>query len=305
VTTAEARDDLLGLIGIADVSHADSAVLTRILRDQNSVIQTIWTMLPPNWNKTPGEGELLAGPAQLSGLTLTHGAKSITGGSFTAAQVGCTIRLAGDPNDNLLATTTTLSRPYLGPSTGTGTGMLFGDCITLGTSAVSVLPPVVLLGEHELTPLRGRRDLQTFSSATIHYASYADRPEAAYSVADPRDVNRPIGYLVEQQLVGSRVQLRLRVSPLPDRDYVVQFDVRSSPPRVTALDTTEIPMPQENLEESIFLPMLRFAFSSWKHFPQEAKSGLKEASDTAFGMLTKLKPQTLRIGRVDVRAEDR
>lgn len=300
MTTAEARDDLLGLLSV-EAANADAATLSRILSDQNALLQTIWTMLPQGWSQVP-TGERLAAPAALTGLTLSQGAKTISG-TLTAEMVGCTIRLDGDTNDNILATTTTLARPYLGASTGAGTGTIFGDCITLGTGTVGVLGPVILLGEHELTPLRSRRDLQMFSTAQVHYQTRNDMPEQEYSVADPRDVNRPIGFLVEQELIGTRVQLRLRVSPLPDREYVVQFDKRIATPRVMALDSTEIPLPQD-MAESIYLPMLRQRFSTWKHFPAEAKAGLKEMSDDAFTLLVKMKPMPVRLGRARVRPED-
>lgn len=302
MTTAEARDDVLGLIGIGDAAHADTAVLTRILSDQNRTLQVIWTMLPQFWSED-NDGELLPAPVSFSGLTLTHGGKSFTGGSFTTAQIGRTVRITGDENDNELATTTSLVRPYLGPSTAAGSGTIYGDCITLGTSIIGVLAPVILQGEHELVPLRGHRDLRIFSATSGHYAKDEGFTRQHYTVADPREINTPVGYLVRPVLIANVTQLRLRVAPLPDRDYVVTFEKRTSCPRVTALNSTVIPMPQD-LAESVFLPIFRHKFSTWKHFPESSRKTVKEESDEAFSLLVKMKPQPMRLGRAQVDPEN-
>ena len=307
MTTADARDDILGLIGVENASDAGQAVLDRILRDENAVIQKIWTMLPQWWSQVTA-GERLRPAVSLSGLTLTADSPAISGGSLASWMLGCTIRLDGDAYDNELSSLTTLARPYLGPSaSGTGSGIVYHDALTLGTSVIGIIPPVVILGECELTPLRGQRDLRSFAAggtyAYPHYTITERFSENIFAVGQKRDIGTPRGYMVERALAGNPTDLRLRVSPLPDKEYIIQFEKRLATPRVTALDTTEIPMPQD-MAESVFLPLLRWQFSTWKHFAAEGmKTEIKAQSDEALQLLTKMKPQPVRLGRVMVQPE--
>lgn len=306
MTTAEARDDLLGLIGVENPTDAGQPVLDRILRDENAVLQKLWTMLPQWWSQVTA-GDRLRPPQSISGITLVNSAASISGGSLASWMVGCTIRLDGDSFDNELTSLTTLARPYLGPSSSTGTATIYHDAITLGTGCVGVIPPVIILGGSELIPLRGQRDLQSFGAGGTyehpHYQS-GERFEDSAVIAQRRDIGTPVGYMVERALAGSPTDLRLRVSPLPDREYVLQYEKRLATPRVTTLDSTVIPMPQD-MAESIFLPMLRWQFSTWKHFSSEGmKTEIKGQYDEALQLLSKMKPQPVRLGRVRVRPEE-
>jgi hypothetical protein len=312
MTVAEAQSDLLGLIGIEDAQYASTQVNIRILSDINATLQKLWTMLAPWWT-TKTTGELLRGPVQVSGLTLTKGSKTFTvvnSSDIPAWAEGCAIRLAGDPRDNIIeqkgagATFGSLALPYAGESAAGATATLYQDCITLGTSVTGVQPPVIILGEHELVPLRSQRDLQTFAPSVGHNreAVYGQLHDS-FVVAEQRDVDVPIGYLVERGVTAAgRVFNRLRVSPFPDKEYVIQFEERAQAPRIASLTpgSTEIPIPQD-YAEAIFMPMLRYQFTTQKHFDASAiRAALKEQYQDAFTLLAKLKPQTARASHVRV-----
>lgn len=308
MTVSEAQSDLLGLIGIEDAQFASTQINTRILSDINATLQKLWTMLAPWWSTTT-TGELLRAPVQVGGLTVTKGSKTVfTAGTGTLPSWGeaCAIRLTGDPRDNEIVTLDTaaaeftLALPYAG-NTGSGiTATVYNDCLTLGTSVSGVQPPVVILGEHELVPLRSQRDLHAFAPSTGHNREVS--PDS-YVVAEPRDVDVPVGYLIERGSTPSgRVFNRLRVSPFPDKDYVIQFESRAQAPRIASLTpgTTEIPIPQD-YAEAIFMPMLRYQFSTQKHFEAAAlRAPLKEQYQDAFTLMAKLKPQTARASNVRV-----
>ena len=312
MTVAEAQSDLLGLIGIEDAQYASTQVNIRILSDINATLQKLWTMLAPWWT-TKTTGELLRAPVQISGLTLTKGSKTfLTSGTGTLPtwSEACAIRIAGDPRDNVIetrdasSTTATLALPYAGNTTAGGTATVYQDCITLGTSVTGVQPPVIILGEHELVPLRSQRDLQTFAPSVGHNreAVYGQLHDS-FVVAEQRDVDVPIGYLIERGVTSTgRVFNRLRVSPFPDKEYVLQFEERAQAPRISSLTpgTTEIPIPQD-YAEAIFMPMLRYQFTTQKHFDASAiRAALKEQCQDAFTLLAKLKPQTARASHVRV-----
>jgi hypothetical protein len=429
MTTAEARDDLLAMIGIEDPAHASESVLKRITSDINLVLQKIWTMASPWWSAGKSGG-VLKGPQPLSGLTLTNGSPNILGdyetgrliitnatfgtkvngtysrianinaepawqnaegttlsfnayrapalpsdpGSpaywaivepatgfsspttryytvnnsaqkpplsgwltwggtsglsfnagptghtaptivkeiasvFSSQFLGQTLRLGNDPFDNELASfnettrVATLVRPYAGDTTTAGTGTLFTDTVILPDAVMSVIPPVLIHGEHELKPLRSQRDVMLFSDA-YNFHSYADTTVGPGStvIAENRDVDVPVGFYIENyRRASGKTTLRMRVSPLPDKEYALRYDVRLGAPEITALNTsTEIPVPQ-NYAHSVFLPILRYQFSTWRHVNLGNQGNeYKTHYDEAWQILAKLKPQPVSIGRVRI-----
>jgi hypothetical protein len=398
MTSAEARDDLLSMIGIEDPAHASDSILRRIQSDINLVLQKIWTMASPWWSAGKSGG-VLRGPQPISGFPLTKGSSSIqvqvptgnlivsgagtaaangvytlhnttvdgkpvwvkgplsinsdSGGTiwriahyyqvtssaamppasgytnvsgvspspavaqetiypdevFNPSMLGQTVRLGDDPFDNELAAydvatkTATLVRPYAGTTTTAGTGTLFTDSIILPDAVMSVIPPVLIHGEHELKPLRSQRDVMLFSDA-YNFHSYADTVVGPGStvIAENRDIDVPVGFYVENyRRASGKTTLRLRVSPLPDKEYALRFDVRLGAPEITALNTTtEIPIPQ-NYAHSVFLPILRYQFSTWKHVNLGNQGNeYKTQYDEAWQILAKLKPQPISVGRVRI-----
>jgi len=397
MTTAEARDDLLAMIGIEDPAHASEAILKRIQSDINLTLQKIWTMAAPWWSAGKSGGAL-KGPQPLSGLALTNGSTSIpptltgniivsgagspvngiytisgiqngrpsyTGPNdnkiywnglfwwignttayfsgedvatpdlvttwsiqqglgildpppttaaelltpFSASMLGQTVRLGDDPFDNELASydsatkTATLVRPYAGITTTNGTGTLFTDTLILPDATMSVIPPVLIHGEHELKPLRSQRDVLLFSDA-YNFHSYADTTVGPGStvIAENRDVDVPVGFYVENyRRANGKTTLRLRVSPLPDKEYALRFDVRLGAPEITALNnSTEVPIPQ-GYAHSVFLPILRYQFSTWRHVNMGNQANeYKTHYDEAWQILAKLKPQPVSVGRVRI-----
>jgi hypothetical protein len=398
MTSAEARDDLLSMIGVEDPAHASDAILRRIQADINLALQKIWTMASPWWSAGKSGG-VLRGPQPISGFPLTKGSASIqvqvpTGNLivsgagtedangiwtlhnttvagkpvwvkgplsinsdaegtvwrianyyqitssaamppasgytnvagvspsptvaqetiypveiFNSSMLGQTVRLGDDPFDNELATydeatkTATLVRPYSGSTLADGTGMLFMDTIILPDAVMSVIPPVFIAGEHELKPLRSQRDVMLFSDA-YNFHSYADTVVGPGStvIAENRDIDVPVGFYVENyRRASGKTTLRLRVSPLPDKEYALRFDVRLGAPEITALNTTtEIPIPQ-NYTHSVFIPIVRYHFSTWKHVNLGNQANeYKTHYDEAWQVLAKLKPQPVSVGRVRI-----
>jgi hypothetical protein len=288
--------DLLGLIGVNTMLAADVVTQQRIMADINATLQKLWSMVPQWWT-TYTDGEVLRAPVQIGGITATNGSRTISASPAIEAWMhGCTIRIDGDPYDNELATASTLARPYAG-ATGSGkTAMVYGDCVTLGATVSGVIPPVILMGERELVGVGNKRDLRQFSSGSTQYEG-----NISQVVSDRKDIGTPSAFHVENNRTMAGQTHRLRVSPLPDKAYVLQFESRQITPRIAALDTTAIPVPDQYIE-SIFLPMLRKQFSTW---PKYKITGLRELIDEqyqdAFQMLTKLKPQPVRAGFVRVR----
>jgi hypothetical protein len=306
MTGTEAQNDLLGLIGIENASFAPAQVATRILTDINATLQKLYTMAAPWWTSTT-DGVFLHAPATVAGLTATKGSKTLTtpgAGTLPAWSDGCAIRVDGDPKDNEIVsrdsggTSATLALPYAG-ATGTVGATAYCDAVTLPATVASVQAPVIVLGEHELIALRSPRDVLSFAPSIGHNRLTGHGLTDVHLVSELRDIDVPIGYFIERATVNSQPVLRMRFSPLPNKEYTVQFEARGEAPRISSL-SSQIPVPQA-YAESIFLPMLRWQFTTWKHFDASAiRNDLKAQYEDAFQLLAKLKPQPSRSGAIRV-----
>ena len=222
---------------------------------------------------------------------------------------GKTIRFSDDPTDNEIShydskkRVAYLVRPYMGNTkNGLVSGTIYGDVIKMPINYNSIIGPVFIAGEHELKPLRSSKDVLLFSDA-YNFHSYSENVVGPGStvIAENRDVDVPIGYYVESaRYEAGQPVSRLRVSPLPEKEYLLRYQVRLGAPKIAALDSTEIPIPQ-NYAESILLPILRYQFSTWRHINLGNQANeYKTHYDEAWQILGKLKPQPIAIGRVRV-----
>jgi hypothetical protein len=310
MTTADARDDLLAMIGIEDPAHASESILKRIKSDINLTLQKIWTMASPWWSYGKSGG-ILRGPLAVSGISTTLGSVVISdpASQIDASMIGQTIRLGDDPFDNEIATFDpitklgSLMRPYAGITSIDASGYIYTDTIILPDNVMSVIPPVLIYGEHELKPLRSQRDIMSFSES-INFNSYSESSVGPSStvIAENRDIDVPVGFYIENyRRATGKTTLRMRVSPLPDKEYILRYDVRYGAPEIAALDSaTDIPIPQ-NYTHSILLPILRYQFSTWKHVNLGNQGNeYKTHYDEAWQLLSKLKPQPIAVGRVRI-----
>jgi len=310
MTTADARDDLLAMIGIENPAHASDSILKRIKSDLNLTLQKIWTMALPWWS-CGKSGGVLKGPQSISDIGVIAGSTYFSDnlGLLSVDMIGQTIRIGVDPFDNEIASydatfkNGTFMRPYAGVTSASSNGYVYTDTIILPDNVMSVIPPVLIYGEHELKPLRSQRDIMSFSES-INYSSYSESTVGPSStvIAENRDIDVPVGFYIENyRRANGKTTLRMRVSPLPDKEYVLRYDVRYGAPEIADIDsTTEIPVPQ-NYTHSIFLPILRYQFSTWKHVNLGNQGNeYKTHYDEAWQLLAKLKPQPLAVGRVRI-----
>jgi hypothetical protein len=322
MTVGTTVTDLLGLVGLEDPVYASDQMKERILSDINATLQVIWTMVPPWWSVRQ-TGRLVNAPFQVaSGISIAKGSRVATTHGFPRLPEwaeGCTIRVGDDLEDNEVVRRDTadnlsfeLMRPYAGSSlASSGTATVYNDAFRLDPQVAGVQPPVVILGERELLPLRGERDLRVYAADTGHRrTSYHDVSGGLTVVGNRRDVDVPIGYYVESvylQPPANEVRLLLRLTPLPPNELVLQFEERLAPPRIPSLANSShiVPVPQ-GMFESVFLPMVRLQFSTQKHFESsQLRPLLKAQADQAFQLLAKLKPQSARLGAVSVDTSNR
>lgn len=305
-TTEEAALDLCGLIGVEELALAGTPTLNRIISDINAELQYLWTLIPHWWSAEP-TGAIVRAPQTLSGITATFGSKTVTLTAPDTWMVGCTLLFDGEEFQNQLVaytgTTGTLLRPYAG-ATGSGkSAILYNDCFVQATTTSAILPPVLLLGEGELIGLSGRRDLRRYSSNSTYATNHGLAGDMG-AAAENMDIGRPIAYYVEtySNPTTRLTNLRLRLAPLPDKQYLLEYQSRTEAPRITTLNSsTSIPVPQQYVD-SVFMPMLRKRFASWKNFnTQGIKGVLDEQYNQAIQILDRLKPQPIAARSVGVR----
>lgn len=275
VSPVDVRDDLLANhLGQEILSLASPAHLKRILSDLNKAIQRIYAASKPAMRETESSCVLNA-PTTISGLGLTRGSKVIAGWAAESWMIGATVLLDDDPRQNRILGSTSLLHPYLG-TTGTRGGTAYGDIVVPGNNAVAIHAPVKLLERWDLTPALSRAAMDTGSF------------QGGYGTGENRPIDAPRIYHVEEyQDAQFAIRPRIRVTPLPDREYVLKYSVRSGAPIYTALTGTDpIPMPG-GYGDSILLPIVRQMLSSHKDFVGD-KGDVKTDADEAWKTLGSL-----------------
>lgn len=273
VSPADVRDDLLsGYLGQEVLALAPAFYLSRILTDLNKALQRIYAASKA-WTRETESSAVLHAPTAITGLGVTHGEKTIAGWSGVQSwMLGATVLLEGDPCQNRILSGTGLLNPYLGP-TGTVNGMVYGDVVVPGNSAVQIMAPVKLIGRHDLVPTMSRAAMDAGTS------------QAGYGTGENRPVGVPQFYGVESYQDGAgAIRPRIRITPLPGTESVLKYSVRCGAPVYTALTSTEpIPMPG-GYGDAILLPIVRQMLSSFKDFTGD-KQAVKEDADEAWKTL--------------------
>jgi hypothetical protein len=279
MTSADFRDYALKIVGIGTYLHADAATLKRILYDLNASLSEIHQLATPWWTESQS-GALVQGPETLTNITATNGSATVVVPGYQAWMAGCTIQLAGgDPNQNQLRNATTLGRAYAG-STGTVSGVIYGDAVQLPADVSAIMPPVILMGEHELAPIDGPKE----------GLIVGDLGYGLGGVHGNRDVGTPRAYRLEHD--GGA--LRMRLYPMPDRAHTVQFTKRSKPQKFTAFGTTEILVPGDDAE-AILLPIFDMRFATIGDVETRGQNeNLRDKRDQAILYLKSLRPQAVR-----------
>jgi hypothetical protein len=183
---------------------------------------TKWTAAAPaGQRQMPGYASFPA-PTQVTGISVTYNSRTISGGGFTAADVGKTVILAGDDVPHVLTSTTTLRIPY-GGTTGTKTGTLYSDAFPLPAGFENFAGPVWLEAAAERRPLPVVQDLRHsrwFSNATTPV------------LGDPEGYGIEIGNTV----AGTAPAAIMRLYPTPSVLQRLSFDYQGKPQAWTMTD---------------------------------------------------------------------
>jgi len=217
-------------------------------------------------------------------LSATLGSTTISSlsvpGSWVGATGGCTIRIAGDAQDNELTSATQLARPYMG-ATGSGiSATLYGDSLQLDDSINKVMHPVSLPNQ---VPLWAATDRLMFLRLA-GYPLVTNADGSAYGAPFfwfvRKNISRPLTWFLEGAANSALWYLprRIRVAPMPDQAYALGYRAAINPPRFapTDVDTgdhttdpgTNIPIPNGFIE-TIYLPICRQRLSGLAQFKNQ------------------------------------
>ena len=318
MTPARLTAILLVDCGVEDETLAPAAFVAlakaRIVDDINAVLQKIYGKSPNLVSQTP-LGAALAAPATLSGLTLTNGSTTFGGAVPSAAQIGCTILIAGEEFKKQIfrslqphLSATTLLYPFAG-TTGTYDATVWTDLVHV-PSADMILPPVGILGGNDLLPMQSAA---TFGQPTRFYGSdhgiqrdvpYGGFTQAGYGRSENRDIGTPSRYFVEQErgVTSGQITLAVRVDPMPDKYYTLRLTLKASAYQITSADDTNPVLMPSGTPESVLIPLCRAEFSTFKHFSTDQRGNAMAAAKDAWatlGTMTDVRggyAQHLRVG---------
>lgn len=277
----------------------ESGDLDDIAGVMTQAFQEIDDLSPDEARQRPASAYLNA-PTDVT-LTATNGSTTISVlTTYAAWQLGCTIRIDGDDQDNELITQTTLARPYMGASGSGKAAKIYGDCVQLDETVGEIMGPMVLSGRTPIMPVFTREEFlrlgnyPLFTDASGN-ASIAGLP--FYYVSRKPISNRPTVYFVDSLYTATLdyVPRKIRFSPMPSEALSIGYSAGMNPIRIAATDidngdhTTDpgVKLPTiDGKVESIFMPIALQILSRHPKFKNEAgKAEIARSYRMAVGRL--------------------
>jgi hypothetical protein len=176
-----------------------------------------------------------------SAITLTATQYSTTIGSvvtYASWMQGCTIRIAGDTNDNELVNGTTLHRPFVG-ATGSTTATVYADCLPL-SGVLNIMPPISILN-HGTMRLEDSRE--GFTRACWIDGGYGsdeggNRTAGNYNATTDKQSGDPTAAFLDSRYAGGTAGLTkfMRFNRLPAAALSVTYRAKLTPPSFTISD---------------------------------------------------------------------
>ncbi len=280
MTIQDIAKDLLRYIGITSLDPAAesgnlnvrtivASDLTFVATCINGSLQEIFGLAPASIREREIGGVLRAPTTvTLDGTQFSTTIANLT--TYAAWMIGCTIRIAGDDQDNQIISSTALLRPFMG-STATGiTATVYADAIKLDATHSRVLEPVSVPRVRCLVPctskeqfLYGHKRLDTIESWT---ASQMEKP-----------IGDPLRWMAESRYDGTTAGMLvfLRVNPMPSAAMPITYRVKVKPTEVTVENIgDESTNPEEIIPmdwvESILVPFARKRMMAHPHFAGES-----------------------------------
>ncbi len=170
---------------------------------------------------------------------VTNGSTAVSATSFSAPMHSNTILIGGQSEYNAIRTEGGVQKllfPFTGP-TGTQAATLYGDAILLDPAYSQPLSPVWLSDIRILSPLAGKADLLGFDPRQDLNDDWGRLPFGSSQFPKQKLVAQPEAFLVDTHLLEAGTsQVRIFLTPIPERVYSLRFDAAVSPVDVTMAD---------------------------------------------------------------------
>jgi hypothetical protein len=191
----------------------------------------------PLVNQEKATGGYLHAPTAVT-VGVTQGSAVI--GSFPAWaswMAGCTVRVGGDDQDNELVSATLLARPYMG-ATGSQSGTVFGDCLTLPAGVQRAIAPICLPNQLPLLICNNLDEFLRMANwpALVNLDGTSTVSPFYWFVR--KSIGRPSVAMAQGAYDSTLAYIprRLRFAPLPDQAYPVSYRAVMGAPRYTRTD---------------------------------------------------------------------
>lgn len=289
ITVKQVAMQLLKYIGIRQLAPEDQSSQLESVQpgDLDEVASAITGAMQEVFFSAPEEireqrsGSALRAPLNTTATATQYSTTISALSGYASWMNGCTIRLAGDDQDNELVNATTLATPYMG-ATGTGIqATIYNDCINLDPTVDHVKGPVELPNQAPLYPANDRLNFLQWLGVPLITDTSGRAYGSPFFYFYKRTVSRPRAWFCEGYYDSAQgfYQKRLRIGPMPDTTYPVAYRVALSPPRYSAADidngdhTTDpgtlIPVPNSWVE-SILIPVAKQRFTCHPAFKNES-----------------------------------
>lgn len=248
-----------------DFTKLSMTELSDVFEAANTGLQKVYNSLP-TYFKEQTQGFVLPPPATIS-TTVTQYSKTVGAATFTAAQLGATVRLDGDPQWNQVLGTAELLNPYLG-STGTVSGTVYGDSIFTDT-----YPLDRIIGN----PKFSNPNLNIYGIGPITGPGWwGSGLYGAWLLVQSTGVPCYWWPQVMGNSQGRAPIVILKFAPLPNVAYAVNVRLSFWPKRVTLqdyLNATTLPVPSQFIEPGL-IPLCLEAYMSspsWRASPDDPR----------------------------------
>lgn len=277
------RYQQLGQLGETDPTALSPWLLQKLLDDCNRVGQHLFLNGPAQWWAEEPRGESIAAPVTVSSVTLTAGSKVVSAAGLTSSMHGCTVQCSGQNTQNRVfqtgASTYGLLMPHNGGTVSNGTMTVWNDCINLTDSSLVIIRPVMLAGLWELLPATNQGDLQ--SSPWRTFWSHEPQPRGGYPVSGyDRQAATPRQYLVDNsQLYDGGFVPQIRLNPMPDAQYQINWQQRRKFTKITAWTDTRTHIIPADYTESVYIPLVLERLVSLPQFQGSKDAVMADADD--------------------------
>lgn len=277
MTSQELAYACLEYIGEASMTltggYNQTAVYRALVRAQNQARQELFKLNRALFKRTVG---VSIAAAATGSITVANGSTAIsasTGLGSSGTLAGNSISIGGQTEWNHIydAAARFLLAPYTGTA-GAKTATIYGDAVFLDAAYSRPLGPVWLADIRELRPLASESDLLGYDVHQPMNTDWGRVPSGTHRLPSRRTVAQPTAFFVDTFLSGTN-RVRLRLSPVPDAAYTLNFVTEVRPAVITTVDlgsegadpgaTFSLP---DGADEHFLLPLVLYHWSTKPFF---------------------------------------